>query len=201
MGSFFGQKWSNNWIKESDFSLQEDIMNNFIVIDDFLPIKDFENIKNTLHSHSFPWFFNETHNYSEEEEMPIFLSHLFYDYYNTQSSFFPIVLPIIELILPISIIKIKANSFLKSSKLIEYGKHRDYDIFCSTAVYYVNSNNGYTQLANGKKIESVENRIVIFDSRIPHFGTTCTDSSTRTVINLNFIEDKPIYRRHSYDSR
>ena len=54
-----------------------------------------------------------------------------------------------------------------------------------TAVYYVNSNDGYTKF-EGNKIESVANRMIVFDSRINHTGTTCTNTKRRLVINFNY---------------
>ena len=57
----------------------------------------------------------------------------------------------------------------------------------TTSVFYINSNNGYTELESGEKIESIENRMVEFQSTLKHRGTTCTDEQTRVVINFNFL--------------
>ena len=57
---------------------------------------------------------------------------------------------------------------------------------CMTGIYYVNSNDGYTEFKDGTKVESVANRVVAFPCTVPHAGTTCTDASVRTVINFNF---------------
>ena len=59
-----------------------------------------------------------------------------------------------------------------------------------TAVFYVNTNNGYTIFESGEKVSSVENRMVIFDSNILHTGTTCTDERVRCVLNFNYYEWK-----------
>ena len=40
--------------------------------------------------------------------------------------------------------------------------------------------------SNGDKVESVKNRIVIFDSNIPHTGTTVTNQQRRVVLNINY---------------
>ena len=57
----------------------------------------------------------------------------------------------------------------------------------TTSVYYINTNNGYAEFENGEKVESVENRIVKFQSNLKHRGTTCTNEQTRVVINFNYL--------------
>ena len=57
----------------------------------------------------------------------------------------------------------------------------------TTAIFYLNTNNGYTEFeCDGSKIDSVANRIVFFDGTMRHRGTTCTDAKNRYVLNLNF---------------
>ena len=62
------------------------------------------------------------------------------------------------------------------------------DIFyITTSIYYVNSNDGYTEFKDGTIIESVENRLVIFPSDMRHTGTTCTNAKNRIVVNINYF--------------
>ena len=57
-----------------------------------------------------------------------------------------------------------------------------------TAIYYVNTNNGYTLFKDGNlKVDSVGNRIVIFDSCKLHKAVSCTDEKRRVVINFNYF--------------
>ena len=56
-----------------------------------------------------------------------------------------------------------------------------------TAIYYVNSNDGYTLFEDGTKVESVGNRLVRFPTNIKHTGTTCTDANRRVLINFNWF--------------
>jgi hypothetical protein len=53
-------------------------------------------------------------------------------------------------------------------------------------VYYINTNNGWTEFKKGGKVKSVENRMLIFDSSLEHMGVTCTDQKSRVVINFNY---------------
>lgn len=59
-------------------------------------------------------------------------------------------------------------------------------------IFYVNTNNGSTILYNDektllKKVECVENRILIFDGLTPHAGIPSTNND-KCVINFNVIE-------------
>jgi hypothetical protein len=54
-----------------------------------------------------------------------------------------------------------------------------------TAIYYVNSNNGYTEFEN-KKIKCEKNKIIVFDANKKHRAVGQTDTDTRMVINLNY---------------
>ena len=73
-----------------------------------------------------------------------------------------------------------------SNKLVEYNKHTDQKFKCKAAIYYVNSNDGYTIIGN-QKIESKANRIVFFDADQQHSGTNSTDCKNRMVINFNYF--------------
>ena len=80
----------------------------------------------------------------------------------------------------------KANLNPPSNTLVEYNKHTDQKFKCKAAIYYVNSNDGYTIIGD-QKIESKANRIVFFDADVPHSGTNSTDCKNRMVINFNYF--------------
>ena len=86
------------------------------------------------------------------------------------------------------LIRIKANCNPRSDRIIKHGFHIDTTTKCTTAIFYVNSNNGYTEFEDGTKVESIENRFVTFPSHLQHTGTTCTDQKRRIVINFNYYE-------------
>lgn len=147
-------------------------------------------IKNILTSNIFPWFIHKGIVYNKENNYQ--LAHVFYNNNQINSTFFEILInPIIKILNPISIIKIKANLLPKNKKIIEHGMHVDFiNKNSKTAIYYVNTNNGYTKFENDKKIISEENKLIIFNSNVKHTGTTCTDSDYRIVINFNYFENE-----------
>tara|TARA_B100000927_G_scaffold182163_1_gene146693 strand:+ start:760 stop:1323 length:564 start_codon:yes stop_codon:yes gene_type:complete len=88
--------------------------------------------------------------------------------------------------------RVKAN-FQVAQKDIVYGSFHydltgkgipDENLFI--AIYYVNTNNGYTEFEDGTKINSVADRLVIFKNNIKHRGVSQTDTKQRIVINFNF---------------
>ena len=161
------------------------------VFDNFLSADDFLKIKNTLMDDSFPWFLND---YVLLKSNPNDLDnfqfvHNFYIDDVVWSNYFDILSPILKKIDPLTILRIKANLIPKNIKNIEHGMHFDIkDPKVTTAVFYVNDNNGYTLFKDDEKIYSKENRIAIFPSNTLHSGSACTDEKVRIVININYIE-------------
>lgn len=116
------------------------------------------------------------------------LIHEFYSNYRPQTEYFDLLLPLIIKIKPSALIRIKSNLNPKSSTIIEHGFHVDHKYEnAKTSIYYLNSNDGYTLFEDGTKVESVENRLVTFNSGIKHSGTNCTNTEARIVINFNYF--------------
>ena len=83
----------------------------------------------------------------------------------------------------------RAHFILKDKNPSISGFHTDLNFKCKTAIYYVNTNNGGTIFRINKKeikVESEENKIVIFNSKILHAAKSQTDTDTRIVININY---------------
>ncbi len=163
----------------------------FKVIDDFLDKKVFKEIQEgILENTYFPWYFSQYNDYFEEKGLDKSkYIHTFYENNNSNSKHYNLLLPIIEKLKCLSLIKIKINSTNYSDKIIEGTYHIDNKYKgTKTAVYYLNTNNGYTKFKkNKKKINSVENRMVIFDSSLEHLGTNTTNAKRRVVLNINYF--------------
>ncbi len=167
------------------------------VIDNFLDISDFFKLKNTIIDNpEFPWGYypSKTHSdfsqivgYEGNELYNQQFVHVFYSNFEVISPQFNCLVPLINKINPSAIKRIKMNLTTRTDEIVKYGYHTDFtNDNLKTAVYYLNTNNGYTEFENGDKVESVANRIVIFDSYMSHTGTSCTDAKARVLINLNF---------------
>ena len=154
------------------------------VIDDLLKPDDYEILRKTLmEDSSFQWEFANGVNTPGDGNYQF--CHVFYHQFEPRSKFFYNLFPIINELEPVSIVRIKANLNMKTPERIEYEMHKDVDD-CVTAIYYVNSNDGYTRFEDGTKVESVANRLVVFPSNIKHTGTTCTNNKARLVLNINY---------------
>jgi len=179
------------------------------IIDNFLPEEEFSEIYNFITGEvwqsneqcpSVPWYYGKIlseniENYSSPEcaESDNYqFSHVFYVADAPTSQLIQNLNPLIQSMPEVgcrSFVKIKANLNPKTSEVIEHGFHVDIWNFDGgkTAIYYINTNNGYTKFETGEIVESIANRLIIFDGNIKHTGTTCTDKNARYVINLNFF--------------
>lgn len=175
-----------------------DNIKGLIVHDNYLPNHIFEKIQNTLIGDDcrFPWFYNNTKTtLSSPRDLTNFqFTHTFFDN-NTEGSVYyrDLIFPFFTLLKPEAIIRVKANLTGVTPAWPEKtncGFHIDINIpeaKNKTAVYYVNSNNGKTVFPNGTEIDSVANRMVIFDASELHAALSCTDQQVRCVINFNYF--------------
>tara|TARA_B100000482_G_scaffold178525_1_gene149678 strand:+ start:185 stop:751 length:567 start_codon:yes stop_codon:yes gene_type:complete len=113
--------------------------------------------------------------------------HMIYNNCEPTSPTYKSLDPLLKKLEAVSILKIKANLNPRTSKIIEHGFHTDMEYKCYTGIFYLNTCDGYTVFENGKKVESVANRYIEFDSHLMHSGTSTTDSKRRVVINFNYI--------------
>ena len=90
--------------------------------------------------------------------------------------------------MPKSLIRIKANAYPKNgNKIIKHRPHIDNSFEHKGAIFYLNTNNGKTILKDGTEIDSIANRMLLFDSSKSHSSTNCTDAKMRFNININYF--------------
>ncbi len=166
-------------------------MHNLQVIDNFLDSDSFAKISSFLMSCYFPWYYKDSVIGGDTSKHYQFTHNFYGEFtYRPCSDYFQYVTPVINSLTPYAIVRIKANLLPRTERHIEHGYHIDVQDskkhLIKTAILYVNTNNGYTKFEDGTKIESVANRMVIFDSAYRHTGSTCTDQKSRVVINFNY---------------
>lgn len=160
------------------------------IIKNALDLNQAELIKKNLLGSHFPWFFQNGVNTVKDGYGQF--THNFYDMQLlNNSSYFNLIIPILEVLKPKSHIKIKSNFLPRTEKIIEHGYHNDVlpvkEYNSKTAIYYVNTNNGYTRFSSKKIIKCEFNKLIIFDNKIKHSGSTCTDELSKVVINFNYF--------------
>jgi len=167
----------------------------YSVEDDFLPESYFLKIRDYILNDAFPWFFHTRVAGKIEEDMDpetFYFVHHFYEGPENKSPQSNILLPLIDKLNPAIIIRAKGNLYPRTDEIKYHNKHIDYPFNHQAAIYYLNDNDGYTVLEDGTKIESVSNRVLLFDASKEHSSTTCTNAKIRANINFNYISQNPL---------
>lgn len=166
------------------------------VINNFLPKKDFKKISSLILGQEFPWYWSEQSTIEKtKHKKDQFLCHSIkhQEYINSQFTG-AIMEPIKNKLKYNYLLRAKVNLNFNQAKHIKTNYHVDVidlvnsDTVFNTAIYYINTNNGYTEFEGiGDKIHSKENTLVIFPGDVYHRGVTQTDESRRVLININYI--------------
>tara|TARA_Y100000992_G_scaffold263111_1_gene199250 strand:- start:523 stop:1005 length:483 start_codon:yes stop_codon:yes gene_type:complete len=157
------------------------------VIDNFLSEEEYNDLKSRILGDCMDWYWNEGVVY--EDDGLFQLTHTIFDVPKDQKSNLFYHCKSILNKLGGAVFRIKANLTTKTNKPVYTGYHTDFtedEFVGQTGIYYVNTNNGWTEFASGVKVNSIANRMVIFDSKYEHAGVTSTDTNRRVVINFNF---------------
>ena len=158
------------------------------IIDDLMPSYQFKQLQSVMMGTDFPWYYNEGI-LSQNEKDKYQFTHTLYDIrppWNGERDFYYLVSSFFINLGMRKLYRVKANLNPRTIFHREGGYHTD-DFPCPyTAVFYANTNNGYTKIKGHGKVKSVANRLVIFDSSLKHSGFTCTDEKRRIVLNFNW---------------
>tara|TARA_B100000886_G_C20410884_1_gene486961 strand:+ start:658 stop:1128 length:471 start_codon:yes stop_codon:yes gene_type:complete len=154
------------------------------ITDNFLYNNDYDHINKTFHLSNFPWYFMPFMVHEGDDNYQFY--HLFEAKGQILSKYFEILHPILKKLSVKEIIRIKANLKLKQKEHIQSDIHIDFKD-CKTAIFYLNTNNGYTLFDKGDKIPSQENRVVEFDSNLKYCALNQADFKYRIVINFNYL--------------
>ena len=176
------------------------------IIDDFLPADQFAELKDTMSSLQFDWHYSPVTTYDNEGDSPGILTHIVHEnnipfdptYYNHFASILshlnPEFTPQKEGGSVLVLWRIRANLNLRLPEPYMYEFHSDISLsdhvasHWTTSILYMNTNNGYTELETGEKVDCVENRLVTFPANVKHRGVTQTDTQTRILVNFNYLK-------------
>jgi len=159
------------------------------IIDNVLDKEYFLNFKKEIMSPNFPWFLNSYRVFEDDKDKQF--THTFYRDYTIQSKYWNQLYPVLLKLKALAFVRIKANLNLKKNINYRSKMHKDYEIQSKnykSAIFYINTNNGYTLFKDGKKVDCVENRLLIFNSHKEHCAVDCTDQDTRIVINIIYCD-------------
>tara|TARA_B100001063_G_C16603876_1_gene472198 strand:- start:219 stop:779 length:561 start_codon:yes stop_codon:yes gene_type:complete len=173
------------------------------IYDNFISKEDHKKIHDLMHeTNFFTWSSNKVYeeNFDKSLQNGQF-GHLFYKFNEgeiTISDYFDHLKPFFTKVKPIALNRIKANFVTYSGEkskastwhvdLPRDARDAMYPVKnMTTGIYYINTNNGYTEFMNGDKCESVSNRMVMFPSNFVHRAVNSTDSQYRFLINFNWV--------------
>lgn len=156
------------------------------VIDDFLPPDQHGEMLEVLLGADFPWYYNKSlvaDGYVDDNYQ--FTHAVVRDFDGERSWAYPLIEPILERLGHPKLLRAKLNLGPRDAQHTEGGFHIDC-VNRTTALFYVNTTNGFTKFADGTIVEGIANRLVEFDSNTMHTGVSQTDEHVRCVLNLNY---------------
>ena len=178
------------------------------IIDNVFSPEQFEDLSNYVKDDSFPWYNITSVAYDEQNELPskedeatfnvpmtdsqkeynFMVVHSVFENHEIRSpDVWNLLLPIFDIVSIKAFIRCKINSYPKTHELVHHKGHLDYPFEHKGAILYINSNDGLTVLEDGVEIESVANRLLLFNPSKPHHSTTCTNKNRRMNINFNYF--------------
>lgn len=175
---------------------------NITIKDNFLKDEVLSEFLATITDYNFPWFYQDrmvsydSPEAREEqtdfpESLDFFFAHIFVAAGKSNSPYSHLLEKLLKPLGDIELIRAKLNATYRHTEPLNTGWHTDNNIEgATTAVLYLNDNNGSTIFKNGVSSPSIANRFVEFDSNIEHTGTLHTDKDVglRFVLNLNYIK-------------
>jgi len=155
------------------------------VIDNFLTAKDFKVIEEVILNEDFAWYYNDSVSH-ENDGKDFYFTHIVYNSIGVRSHLYEALTPLIDKLNVKKLIRIKVNLYPKTDVVAHHNSHVDTDYKHKGAILYMNTNNGLTVLKDNN-INSIKNRVLLFDPSKLHNSTTCTDKKYRININVNYL--------------
>jgi hypothetical protein len=164
------------------------------IIDNFLPEEDFKRLQNLV-MYDVPWFFqNKINDGHSIEDNTSYFTHILYNYehwphiYSEHFHNFKVLSDKLEIV---SLMRMKLNLYTRTEKTEMHVPHTDYKIPHKGCILSFNTCNGGTILFDDNekeiKVDSVENRALLFDPSEVHSSLSCTDAKARWNVNINYF--------------
>ena len=160
------------------------------IIDNFLDEDEFKILQQYLTNDNFTWNLLPSIANNKQGLDQFQLVHPFFDISKpSQTDWSPFLQPILTKLNAQYIFRIKANLRPRTSQGVLSDFHTDMNLNQQTAIFYLNTNNGYTKFKDNTldDIPSVANRLITFYGHLEHCGCSATDCNNRIVLNINYI--------------
>ena len=160
------------------------------IIDNFLDEDEFNIIQQYFLNDSFVWHLNDSIANKRQGIDQYQFTHTFFDISKPSlQNYSSFLQPLLLKLKPQYIFRIKANLRPRTTQGVLSDYHVDMSLNQQTAIFYLNTNNGYTKLQENDydDVHSVANRLLTFYGALKHCGCSATDSNYRIVLNINYI--------------
>lgn len=162
------------------------------IVNNFLNVELFKEFQKDIFNKYIPWYYKESQTglNNHKDDNGYFTLNFFNNFKNGFNGFDKYLDIIYKKLNCRSLIEVRANLILRLKEVNALFFHTDYEYKDSkTAIFYMNTNNGCTVLDKKKliKIKSIENTMLIFDSKIEHALMSQTDVKRRIIININYF--------------
>ena len=167
------------------------------VIDNFLGPEENLNLTKNLLARNFPWSITsktgvmQLHGFNLNP-LNMQNTHIFVSKGEVVSDHYHVIEKLSNKLNYSNSIRIKANCELAKYVQFKSDFHIDQRNPDKTplenvtnCIYYLNTNNGYTEFRDGTIVESLSDRLLIFPNNLSHRGVSQTNCSYRIVINFN----------------
>jgi hypothetical protein len=176
------------------------------VVDNFLPDAELHLLRSAVLTRQFEWYYNDDPNHEDgisnsPSRGSVFqFVHPFYISLDHEIEHLEadggcphlfLLDPILRRLDIGKLVRVKLNLGVRDPSPRHAAFHSDYPDM-TTAVFYLNTTDGYTEFADGTTVAGIGNRLVEFDSNIEHTGVTHTDEQVRLVLNLNYRTGVPV---------
>ena len=165
------------------------------IMDNFLKDIHLTQLDKLIDNPAFAWYLQKEQVKGADDGC--WLSHIIYDHDAPTSHLYDPVSEMFRGYLKyVSLCRIRANLLLRQENPSISVFHTDFqddinildETKITTAIFYLNTNNGATGFKDGDRIDSVRNRLIMFPTNTLHRVIGQTDVSYRIVFNFNFIK-------------
>jgi len=160
------------------------------VIDNYLDEANFEMLEAAFTSPSIAWYYNSyaPNKYEKKYKGNFYFNHTFFEQNEITSGNFHILKPLLDKLKVKAIVNIKSNLYPQTREIIKHNLQKDHTFTLKSALFYINTCNGHSYFKSmNKKVNSIANRMVLFDSSKEYYNTTTTDQNGRFTLNINYF--------------
>lgn len=169
------------------------------IIDNLLPHQQWQELHDYFLIHDCPWVYRDCMVCKDEKNTHFqFVQAMFLGSGVGPIRFdekrVSVIQPILARLNIDFLLRAKVNMTTRTHEPFQSDFHCDTTQNNLTAIYYVNTCNGKTRFENPdiEDVDSIANRVIIFNAQQKHCTVTATDVKARVVANINYL---PIRKR------